>query len=149
MAQQAVEQLHEACKRGQVATIRQLLDGGVPVDSQDEDGWTPLHTAIIFRKRESVELLLDLGANIEAVASGMTPLLWAICYAESEDLTGLLLDRGASAHAVDEDGSTALNYAAARGLLVLMGRLIDMGLSVDVRANNGRTPLTEENFDLG
>jgi ankyrin repeat protein len=71
-------------------------------------------------------------------------------YAHSEDLAGLLLDRGASALAVDvDDGSTALHHAAGRGLLIIMGRLIDMGLSVDVRANNGRTPLTEENFDLG
>ena len=75
MAEEAVEQLHEACRGGQVATIRQLLDGGVPVDAHDEGGWTPSHTAIENKQREAVELLLDRGANIEAVADGMTPLL--------------------------------------------------------------------------
>ena len=143
MAEQAVKQLHEACKGGQVATNRQLLDGGVPVDALlSEGGWTHLHTAIKNKKREAVERLLGRGANIEAVAEGRTPLLWAIWDAESEDLAGLLLDRGASAHAVNEDsGFTALHYAADRGLLNIMGRLIDMGLSADVRSNNGSTPL--------
>ena len=122
MAQQAVKQLHEACKDGQVATIRQLLDGGVPVDALYENYWssvsgkTPLHTAIKNKQRETVELLLDRGANIEAVYDGMTPLLRAICDAESEDIAGLLLDRGASAHAFNAHGSTALHGAALRGL---------------------------------
>ena len=134
--------MHQACRVGQVATIRQLLDGGVPVDALNAVGWTPLHTAIRYKQREAVELLLDRGANIEAVAVGMTPLLWAIWIAESEDLAGLLLDRGASALAVDEgNGSTALHWAARRGLLIIMGRLIDMGLSVDVRNNIGENPL--------
>ena len=133
-----MKQLHQACRVGQVATIRQLLDGGMPVDSHDEDGWTPLHTAIQNEQREAVELLLDRGANIEAVAGGRTPLFWAIWDAESEDLAGRLLDRGASPLAVDEDnGHSALHNAADRGLLIIMGRLIDMGLSVDVRGNNG------------
>ena len=75
---QAVEQLHEACKDGQVATIRQLLDGGVPVEALDEYGMTPLRTAIDNEQREAVELLLDREANIEAVYVGMTPLFRAI-----------------------------------------------------------------------
>jgi ankyrin repeat protein len=75
MAEEAVEQLHEACRGGQVATIRQLLDGGVPVDAIRAAGSTPLHTAIENKQREAVELLLDRGANIEAVCRGRTPLL--------------------------------------------------------------------------
>ena len=148
MAEQAVKQLHEACEGGQVATIRQLLNGGVPVDALDENRSTPLHTAIQNEQREAVGLLLDRGANIEAVARGLTPLLNAIWGAESEDLAGLLLDRGASAHAVDEyDGRTALHGAASKGLLILMARLIDMGLSVDVRDNNGSTPLIDAAYN--
>ena len=94
MAQQAAKQLHQACGRGQVATIRQLLDGGVPVDALDARDCTPLHTAIRYEQREAVELLLDRGANTEAVYAGMTPLLWAILWpdldAHSEDLAGLV-----------------------------------------------------------
>jgi ankyrin repeat protein len=141
----AVKQLHAACRFGQVATIRQLLSGGVPVDALDGLGQTPLHTAIQFEKREAVELLLDRGANIEAVydRKTLTPLLRAIWYGASEDFTGLLLDRGASPHAVlDCGGATTLHLAAARrGFIIIMGRLIDMGFSVDVRSNDGRTPL--------
>jgi len=116
MAQQSMEQLHEACRGGQVAAIRQLLDGGVPVDALNALGRTPLHTAIHYKQREAVALLLDRGANIEAVYGGMTPPLRAICDAESEDLASLLLDRGASAHAVTAHGSTALHLLLVGGL---------------------------------
>jgi len=141
MAEAAVKQLHEACEGGQIALVRQLLDGGVPVDALNVDR-TPLHTAIVWKRREAVELLLDRGANIEAVYDGYTPLLRAIWEANSEDLAGLLLDHGASPHAVYVlDGTTALHYAARRGLLIIMGRLIDLGFSVDVHNTFGKTPL--------
>ena len=137
-----MKQLHEACCRGQLATIRQLLDGGVPVDALCAVGRTPLHTAITFKQRESAKLLLDRGANVEAVYFGWTPLHHAVWVAVSEDIAGLLLDRGASAHAVSEGpGSTTLHCAAYIGCIIIMGRLIDMGVSVDVRNNNGQTPL--------
>ena len=82
-----MKQLHEACRGGQVAAIRQHLDGGVSVDALI-GGRTPMHTAIVWKQREAVELLLDRGANIEAVYGGMTPLIRAICDAESEDIAG-------------------------------------------------------------
>ena len=91
-----MRQLHDACEGGQVAAIRQLLDGGVPVDAFYL-GRTPLHTAIANKQREAVELLLDRGANIEAVYADSTPLLRATWDAPSKDIAGLLLDRGASA----------------------------------------------------
>ena len=144
MAESAVKQLHVAIEHGQIDLMRQLLDGGVPVDALDGEGRTPLHTAIRNKQREAVELLLDRGANIEAGYDGKTPLLMAIwdIGSEDEDIAGLLLDRGASAHAVFEYyGITTLHYATDKGFLVIMGRLIDMGVSVDVRDDSGRTPL--------
>ena len=112
----AVKQLHEACRGGQLATIRQLLDGGVPADALIGHDRTPLYRAIKHKQREAVELLLDRGANIEAVSAQMTPLLSAIYHAKSEEIAGLLLDRGASPHAVCvREGSTTLHGAAYKG----------------------------------
>ena len=73
-----------------------------------------LYTAIANKQRGAVELLLDRGANIEALLEA-EPLLWAFFYAESEDLASLLLDRGASAHAVTAHGSTALHLLLVGG----------------------------------
>jgi ankyrin repeat protein len=144
MADPVVE-LHGACEHGELAVMRQLLDAGVKADGLndgDDHHQTPLQTAILNEQHEAVELLLERGANIEAVSWRGTPLLLAVEDAPNEDIAGLLLDRGASAHAVKElDGSTALHNAACSGLLVIMGRLIDMGLSVDVRDNDGQTAL--------
>jgi len=143
-AEQDVDQLHRACRDGKLDEIRQLLDAGVSVEALNEFDSTPLQTAIQYNKCKATELLLDRGANIEARLEGKTPLLRAIEYAYSEDLVSLLLDRGASAHAVDENenlGYVALHHAASWGFLTIMGRLIDMGVSVDVRNNDGRTPL--------
>ena len=133
--------MHDACKSGQIHVIRRMLDAGVSVEACDASRKTPLHTAILNRQREVVELLLDRGANIEAVYMNMTPLheaIWAI----GEDIAGLLLDRGASAHVVSgKEGITALHLAAFSGLRVIMDRLFDLGFTVDDHDNIGSTPL--------
>jgi protein involved in polysaccharide export with SLBB domain len=69
MAAQNVQQLHEACWGGQIATISQLLDGGVPVNALDEYGRTPLLTAILSEQREAVTGLGVTGMTVtEAIA---------------------------------------------------------------------------------
>jgi ankyrin repeat protein len=148
------EQLHVACKQGQIDTIRQLLDGGTSLEALYR-GKSPLHTAVLAKKREAVEFLLDRGANIEAIYKGMTPLHWAIWGAEMADIVHLLLDRGASAHALGKNQvfprsvTTTLHLAVDTlalwspnaPFLVVMSRIIDLGVSVDARDDGSVTPL--------
>ena len=42
-----------------------LLEHGAVINVQDQDGWTPLHTASRYGALEVVRLLLELGADVE------------------------------------------------------------------------------------
>lgn len=56
--------LIEAAKDGDTKTMRELLAGGVDVNVQDEQGWTPLCWAAGRGDAEAVRLLLEHGADV-------------------------------------------------------------------------------------
>jgi ankyrin repeat protein len=67
--------------------------------------------------RESFDLELIPGGGVYARAFGeRTTLLHAAVYFGSEVVARLLLDEGADPEAIDANGTTALQCAAARGL---------------------------------
>ncbi len=55
--------LHLAAQYNRVDDIDDFLDQGDDIDSQDSEGYTPLHTAIVFGNLEIVKTLLWRGAN--------------------------------------------------------------------------------------
>ena len=59
--------LHSACllKETQPDIVRQLINRGVGVDTQDDHGETPLHMACRVGNLEVVKVLLDMNANPE------------------------------------------------------------------------------------
>ncbi|PAA71750.1 hypothetical protein BOX15_Mlig002250g2 [Macrostomum lignano] len=56
--------LHLAAHEGHTDVIRELLRRGAEIDATDEDGDTPLISAVINKKQEPVELLIEKGANV-------------------------------------------------------------------------------------
>ena len=73
-------------------------------------GVTPLMHAAALGSLDTVRLLLDHGANINArSAAGATPLMWA---AADPAKVQLLVERGADVKAASESGRTALLLAA-------------------------------------
>lgn len=55
--------LHYAVMHGDLPLAVATLDAGVPVNIPDNEGYTPLHCAIINDEPAAVELLLSRGAN--------------------------------------------------------------------------------------
>ncbi len=109
-----------------------LLAAGAQPDIQDQDGYTPLHCAVMMRNWVAVKELLDGGAepNVSDMFGG-TPLYEAADRGYS-DVALLLLDGGADPHIVTSGGWTALDAAAAGGHKEVAMLLKDAGLKDNI-----------------
>ena len=143
--------LHLAARQGNPALVRILLNHSVnyPVLAQgDSVGDTPLHLAIMFANIDAVAVLVQYGADVNAVNNGgEAPLqravfhlsVWSVpeCYTIME----MLVDNGAKVNARDRSGQCALHFAAFRGDVEALDRLLGYGARIDNADQDGRTAL--------
>ncbi|XP_026278058.1 protein phosphatase 1 regulatory subunit 12B isoform X2 [Frankliniella occidentalis] len=57
--------LHVAAAKGYIKVISVLLQGKVDINSQDCDGWTPLHAAAHWGQKEACEMLVEHFCDME------------------------------------------------------------------------------------
>ncbi len=111
-----VPPLHTAASRGDIATVRELIEQGADVNEMNYI--TPLHYAVIHDFREIAELLIAKGANVNAKAApeyrGETPLMFAAEYGKKSSVE-LLLAKGADPLMRNTHGKTARLFAAENG----------------------------------
>lgn len=108
--------IHDAAMAGSVAMITQFLDGGVSVHDDDGYGAVPLHYAAVGGQRPALSLLIQRGADVNAVnaADGTTALY--ICAANGDRAAvQLLLAAGAQAAIATIEGETPRAVALAAG----------------------------------
>lgn len=106
-----VTALHQAASGGHESTVRALLQTGAYVNAKDSNGWTALHAAVMKGDEATVQVLLDNRVTVTVDEDGWTPLHLAVLK-ENEAVVQLLLNYGADAKAKDENGMTALDWAA-------------------------------------
>jgi len=117
-----------AVRKGDVRAVRQMVEAGAsPDEPSGVNGWTPLMHAVFRGVPQSVEALLDSGADVNrSCCRGLTPLIMAAGF--GQDFTvEMLLKRGADPRQRDERGKTALDVAVT-------------GLSEYVAMNEGKCP---------
>ncbi|CAM9123707.1 unnamed protein product, partial [Bubo scandiacus] len=137
---------HLACESRSPRCLRELLRPGPRGDpdlqARNYEGLTPLHVAVSSGARESVLLLLEHGADVDAVdiKSGRSPLLHAV-ESNSLEMAELLIQRGASVNAQSYAGCTALHAAAGRGLLGVLRLLLRSGADCALKNYHNDTPL--------
>jgi ankyrin repeat protein len=108
--------LHFAAFFGHPEAARLLIERGADLEARSTNrefalNAAPLHSAVAARQRDVIEVLLDAGADVNAVQhAGYTPLLEAAQSGDSE-LVELLLERGADPDAKLDDGRTATDLA--------------------------------------
>lgn len=104
--------LFQAAARGDLSTVKEMLEKGAPVDDQT-DGTTPLQAAAWHGHADAVQCLLAAGANVNATdAQGWTPLHYGakghnsrvIPETSKLAVVRMLLAAGASVHAVSKPG---------------------------------------------
>ncbi len=87
--------LMQAAGRGEINTVKALLDQGANVNESIMDGSTALTMASGGGHIEVVKILLDKGANVNAPYYGSLTALSAAVRAGHTDIAKLLIDRGA------------------------------------------------------
>lgn len=104
-------------------------------------GWTALIWAARNGQTEIVRLLLDGGANVNAITKdGFTALVHAIDNGHQET-AHLLLERGADPNLVEDNCSPAVSLAAGHGFTSLVKAILDCGGDVNSLDNWGHDAL--------
>jgi len=157
--------LHRVASSRKPTAPKALLTPGPNVNARDQDGWTPLHWAAWRGQLETVNLLIEKGADVDAPAKHLTrrmqfdmtadvvtsdrtywmsvrkrmlrtPLRAALAGGHTE-VAEALLERGAGV-----EGTDALLLWAARSAYTGGVRfLLAQGASVEARDDDGWTPL--------
>ncbi len=117
-----------------------FIDVDVEVLTQDEKDEQLLNAAEAGDVEE-IQILLEAGANIDAVnICGLTALIWAAENGHT-DVVVQLIAAGANLESADEFGYTALIAAAEEGLTAVVEKLIKAGANIEAVDQDGRTAL--------
>ncbi len=104
--------LHAVVYNDIVASARALLIKGANPNAQNRHLETPLHWCCKTNAVKCATLLLNNGANINAIDNSGSSLLHLVAaYGASIELATMLLDRGLDASLLDLDGKKAIDIA--------------------------------------
>lgn len=158
--------LHVAARGGHAAIANSLLLRKANVQAENKFGWQPLHIAIAYGQRELVELFLKSGARLEdkidskpyrkiethtllqrgywaearAPHLGSRPLHLSTEF-EREDITRLLIEKGAQVDSECSKGWRALHHAAFNGSVASVELLLYSGAYIHAVNSDCATPL--------
>ncbi|KAM0517558.1 hypothetical protein ACHAPS_008124 [Verticillium nonalfalfae] len=125
--------LYLAARGGHVDVCKMLLENGAVANVSTTEFASPLSVAVETGKLELVQLLLDHGAEIEAVFKGTgdddtkdTPLTIAARQGLTE-IVELLLERGANPNHYEGDLDPPLYLASWRGHVLIVKMLLEKG----------------------
>lgn len=105
--QYGLTSLHVASLKGYKDAVMLLIEFGADLECEDAEGHTPLHLAVEGGSTETIEVLINRGANVNVKSkAGATPL-YISKLMEYEDVTQLLLDKGAAASCVASTSSSS------------------------------------------
>jgi ankyrin repeat protein len=135
--------IFEASAIGDALTLRQILNETPQAAHEfSGDGWTPLHLAAAFGTPEAVHLLLENGAQVDAVSKNPQtnqPLHAALALGRNPETIKLLLDAGANPNARQTGGFTPIFSAAAANRRDLAEALIAHGADAAIQNDFGQT----------
>jgi uncharacterized protein len=136
--------IFEAAATGDVRRLRELLEREPDLaHAWTQDGFTGLHYAAFFDGPAAAKVLLEAGAEPNALARHSQLKVMPIHSAAASqqvETTRLLLEHGADVNARQEGGGTPLHSAAFHGDRALADLLLEHGADPDARSDDGKTP---------
>ncbi len=128
----AAEDLFRAIRANQIDDVKRLAANGA--NTKDRLQTTPLHYAALYGNAASMKVLLEGGADANAVDNrGATPLIYA---AYNLEKTKLLVEHGAHVNVVSNKGTTPLEIAAIpHGNAPVVRYLFEHGAEIDPKSD--------------
>ncbi|KAG2413897.1 hypothetical protein HFD88_003087 [Aspergillus terreus] len=133
--------LTHAVNKRQNAMVRMLLDRGADVNTPGKDGLTALMCASSKGFADTLKIVLDWGADIDANWESSSALQLAVFgghknivqlqHFKHEKIMQILLDWGADVNINNEEIGTALHVAASQGHEKIVHLLLDRGADID------------------
>ena len=138
------ETVFEAAAFGRTARLDELLSEQPELArSWSEEGFTPLHLACFAGSAEATRLLVESGADREALSTAsfakVRPLGTA-AFARDHESALVLLEAGVDPNGPGEGDFTPLHTAAQNGDTELVRLLLEHGADAGATASDGRTP---------
>lgn len=122
--------LHHAAERGDVESVKLLINQGVDVNEFNRAGQTALAYACRFGRKEVVNILLTANANVNVAGEHyrLTPIIGAAIHGDI-DVAQLLIDNGVALNTKDSvNQAAALHWAMFYGNTELATFLINSGV---------------------
>ncbi len=135
-----VATIFEAAMLGDVVKVDEFISTGVSIDSQDENGYTPLMHAIDNDHILLVEHLIKSNADITLRTKRGSNLFFFL--RSNPKIVDVLISAGVTG--IDEkraDGYTPLLFAMVRRNKEVVKALLDAGATMKLSVLNGKTPL--------
>ena len=137
--------LHVAAASGRTDVVKRIVEGVGDtkdlVNVSDEEGWTPLHSAVSGGRDAVVELLLALGADVAAANKGGRTALHYAASKNHVEIAHMLIKAGAKVNRKDGVGCTPLHRAASAGHAEMCEVLLEAGADIEATDRMGQTPL--------
>ena len=124
-SQAPIHKIIESKEPNKHEVLKKMLDLGSDPNIKDSNGWSALHYACQLGDYESVEILVNSDATIDAYSNNKRIPLHLAAYRGYPKIVEFLLKNGSDPNYKDELGCTPLHLAAKKGNVKCIELLLD------------------------
>lgn len=129
--------------KNKIEIVNEFLEAGMSVNSRDDMGVPMLNIACRNDNFEFVEMILNLGAELNASSDdrGYTAVMDAV-WRGNEKITKYLIDKGADLNTINKEGQTNLILAVGANRENIVKLLAENGADPDIKDMMGMSAYT-------